>query len=324
MGDNMKTKKVFIGSIIIAGVIVILTAVFGYLLDEIILLEDRGASWYYWKLPKKELVPRFTAWFLYFSHQLFIWYGIIKLKKCKKDKSIWNKRLLIGNLVFILLHFIQTHLWYDGLAQDVPVMSSQGSVIGMLVIILIMENNRRGLFLNRKINGFNNIKKFILEYHGFYIAWAITYTFWFHPMVRTSGHLFGFFYIFLLFIQLSFAYTKIHTNKKWIFLLEVLVLFHGTAVAVGQQNNMWPMFAFGFGFLAVFTQIYSIKLRKHIYYIIQSLYILTALIVFGIGFAEKNISDIHQITWIPIIEYLLVFIIILIGEGLFKFIKYRK
>lgn len=45
------------------------------------------------------------------------------------------------------LHLVQTWLWYDGLAQDVPIWSSQGSVIVMLVLILFLEMPRRGLWL---------------------------------------------------------------------------------------------------------------------------------------------------------------------------------
>jgi hypothetical protein len=57
---------------------------------------------------------------------------------------------LLMNAFFIALHFLQTHIWYDGLAQDVSVWSSQVSVIIMLVWILLMENSRRGLFFGKK------------------------------------------------------------------------------------------------------------------------------------------------------------------------------
>ena len=31
--------------------------------------------------------------------------------------------------MFVGLHFLQTHVWYDGVAQDVSIYSSQGSVV---------------------------------------------------------------------------------------------------------------------------------------------------------------------------------------------------
>lgn len=320
----MTDKRKFLTSIAVAGGIIGLTALFGGLLDKIVLLPDQGASWYYWKLPTKETLPRLTAWLGYILHQLFIWYGIYQLQTSKDDTKKWNTWLLGMNLVFVLLHFVQTHIWYDGLAQDVPVFSSQGSVILMLVLVLIMENRRRGLFFGKKINGFKDITDFIFKYHGYYIAWAVVYTFWYHPMVSTSGHLVGFFYIFLLLIQGSMAKTKMHSNRNWVFFIEVLVLFHGTTVAVGQANNMWPMFGFGFGFIAVVTQIYLLKMKPIYRLGIQLLYIIGALIVFVGGFAGKSISDIHQITWIPVIEYALVFIILFFGEGILRIVKKNK
>lgn len=317
----MNEKKMFKVSLGVAVLLVGLTALFGGLLNKIVLLEDQGASWYYWKLPTRLTMPMLTAWAGYIIHQIGVWFGIYKLQSSKDKSTKWNQRLLIFNLVFILLHFVQTHIWYDGLAQDVPVFTSQGSVIGMLVLVIIMENRRRGIIFGKKVKGFKQIQEFILHYHGYYIAWAITYTFWYHPMVSTSGHLVGFFYLFILMIQGSFAKTRIHTNRNWVFILEVLVLFHGTTVAIGQANNMWPMFGFGFGFMAVTTQIYGLKLQVKHRTLIQVLYVIGALIVFGGGFAGKTIQDIHMITWIPVIEYGLVFFILFFGEGILKLIR---
>ena len=262
---------------------------------------------------------------MYGLHQVLVWAFIYKLQHSEQKKR-WNINLalLTINGLFIILHIIQTHIWYDGLAQDVPVMSSQGSVIVMLVLILIMENNRRGLFFGKKVPGFKNITAFIRKYHGYYIAWAVIYTFWYHPTISTSGHLFGFFYMFLLFIQMSFAYTKIHNNKYFNFILEILVLAHGTAVAVYQGNNMWPMFAFGFGAMAVVTQLYGIGLKKGVRIALQVLYLIGVIIVFGGFTGHRVISEVHQITWIPIIEYGLVFLFLFIGEGIIKLTKLKK
>ena len=55
------------------------------------------------------------------------------------------------NLIFMFLHLVETHLLFDGLAQDVPIWTSQGSVILMLVFVLIIENRRRGLFLGKRV-----------------------------------------------------------------------------------------------------------------------------------------------------------------------------
>jgi hypothetical protein len=98
--------------------------------------------------------------------------------------NVWA---LGGNALFIGLHWLQTRLWYDGLAQDVHEVTSFASVAVMLVVILIMENHRRGLFFGRKVSLVSAAGEVARKYHGYYFAWAIVYTFWYHPMENTLG-----------------------------------------------------------------------------------------------------------------------------------------
>ena len=118
------------------------------------LLPDQGADWYVWKLPSPALWASISMWALYAAHQGLVWWLIFRLKKQPALPAgqagrinIW---LLVVNTVFVALHQVQTVLFYDALAQFVPVMSSQGSVIIMLVMILLMLNRRRGLFFGKK------------------------------------------------------------------------------------------------------------------------------------------------------------------------------
>lgn len=320
----MKTWKLFSYTILGAAILTLAIGLIGPFI-EVNLLPDEGASWYYWKLPTKETIPRLTAWTFYIFHQVAVWYLIYKSMAEKKPAI---KTFLWVNTAFIGLHILQSYIWYDGLAQDVPVMSSQGSVIIMLVLVIIMDIRRRGLFFGKfknlaDLSLFKSGINFIRSYHGYFIAWAIVYTFWYHPTIASSGHLFGFFYIFLLFIQMSFIYTPIHSNKYFRFLLEVTVLFHGTAVAIMQQNNMWPMFLFGFATLLVVTQIYGIGLKKIYIRLIQLVYILGVILVFGGFTGHRQLSDIHQVLWIPIVEYALVFILLFVSIPLSK-LKLKK
>lgn len=312
-----KEIKAFYISVVFSVLVLFLIVMFGGRLDSIDLLPDQGAAWYYWKLPVRDSLSMFIVWGLYLIHQVVVWILIYKLQKSKQsDRWPINVKLLVINGIFILIHLLQTHIWYDGLAQDVPVWSSQGSVIIMLILVLIMEIKRRGLFLGKKINGFDGAINFVRRYHGYFIAWAIIYTFWYHPTINTSGHLFGFFYMFLLFIQLSLTYTKIHTNIYFNFVLEVLVLVHGTTVAINQGQNMWPMFLFGFAFVFVVTQVYGLKLSKWGIRLFQLIYIIGVIVVFGGFTGHRTIGEVHQILWIPIIDYLLVFILLFGIEGI--------
>ena len=161
------------------------------------------------------------------------------------------------------LHIAQTKLFYDGLAQDVPVMSSQFSVIFMLVFILMMENSRRGLFFGHKLKFLEEPGSFLRKYHGYYFAWAITYTFWFHPIEDTLGHLLGTFYTLMLLLQGSLFFTRAHRDRVWTGFLEVFVLIHGALVAYASfHSEKWSMFLFGFLTIFVVTQMHGMGLGK--------------------------------------------------------------
>ncbi len=191
----------------------------GQFLDRSSFLPDQGASWYFWKLPNPTFWTHATAWGFYLAHQVTIWgliyYAQTRVKKYSTGLHTINKVALGANAFFILLHFIQTQFWYDGLAQDVSIWSSQVSVVILLVWVLLMENSRRGLFFGKKMPISKQIISFARKYHGYYFAWATIYTFWYHPMESTPGHLVGFFYMFLLMLQGSMFFTRIHTNRWW-------------------------------------------------------------------------------------------------------------
>jgi len=279
------------------------------------LLPDQGASWYYWKLPSPTFWSQATAWGFYLLHQVISWgliyYAQTRVKNYTNGLHRVNLIALFVNAVFILLHLVQTHLWYDGLAQNVSIWSSQGSVIVLLVWVLLMENPRRGLFFGKRVSISKEIINFARRYHGYVFSWAVIYTFWFHPMVATSGHLIGFFYMFLLMLQGSLIYTQAHLNRWWTATLEVLVLVHGTLVAVMNGNDLWPMFAFGFAGIFVITQMHGLKLSLKARGLILAVYIATALWVYsGRGWVLLN-----EIVRIPVIEYLAIFLLAGIFAG---------
>jgi hypothetical protein len=280
-------------------------------------LPDEGASWYYWKLPSPTVWSRVTAWGLYLAHQISLWgliyYAQTRVKKYTTGLHPVNVAALGINALFIFLHLLQTQVWYDGLAQDVSIFTSQGSVIVMLVWILLMENSRRGLFFGRKAPIGQSIVQAARKYHGYVFAWAAVYTFWYHPMENTWGHLIGFLYMFLLLLQGSLFFTRIHINRWWTVTQEVAVLIHGTIVAVLQGNNIWPMFAFGFGGIFVITQMHGLGLSLRVRAVILAVYAALAVWVYS----GRGLAKLNEIIRIPVIEYLAVFVLaLLIGAVL--------
>jgi hypothetical protein len=305
------------GGILFSLIFTALIAWAGQRLDAIELLPDTGVAWYYWKLPEPTIVTRLSVWGLYLLHQFAIWgliyYAQTSVKKYTPGLHPVNLVALGANAFFVLAHFVQTHIWYDGLAQDVSIFSSQGSVIVMLVWILLMENQRRGMFFGKKAPIGKEIIEFAKRYHGYVFAWAIIYTFWYHPMVSTTGHLWGFFYTFLLLLQGSLFFTRTHLNRFWMVTQEILVAVHGTLVAVMQGNGIWPMFFFGFAGLFIITQMHGLRLSLRTRWLLLAGYIAGVVVVYsGRGWGALN-----EIIRIPVIEYLAVVVLaLLIGGGL--------
>ena len=119
------------------------------------------------------------------------------------------------------------------------------------------------------------------------------------------GHLIGFLYMFLLMLQGSLFLTRAHVNRNWTFVQEFAVLLHGTLVAWQQGNGIWPMFAFGFGGIFVITQMYGLGLSRNVRFGLILLYAgLVTWVYSGRGWSKLN-----EIIRIPVIDYLLVFVL---------------
>ena len=283
----------------------------GRRLEAVPHLPDLGAAWYYWRLPRPTFWTRATAWGFYFAQQVFNWgliyYAQTRVKKYAAGLHPVNVVALAGNALFIGLHLVQTHVWYDGLAQDVSIFTSQGSVIVLLVWVLLMENKRRGLFFGRRAPIGEEIIRAARKYHGYVFSWAAVYTFWYHPMETTPGHLIGFVYMFLLLLQGSLFFTRIHVNKWWTFVQEFSVLIHGTLVALAQAGptGFWPMFFFGFLGIFVITQMHGLGLARGVRWLLAGLYVAAAAWIY----AGRGLAQLNEIVRIPLIEYLAVFVL---------------
>lgn len=288
-------------------------------------LPDQGPAWYYWKLAEPTFITRLSAWGLYAIHQVIIWgliyYAQTRVKKYTGGLHPVNVIALGVNALFVVLHFAQTHIFYDGLAQDVSIFSSQGSVILMLVWILLMENKRRGMFFGKKAPLGKSAVDWARRYHGYVFAWAIVYTFWYHPTEHTMGHLVGFAYTFLLLLQGSLFFTRVHVNKWWMLVQELSVAAHGTLVAVQQGRGMWPMFLFGFLAIFVVTQMWGLGLSRPWKVGIIAAFVLGA----GVAYWGQPLTSVLRIAAVPAIEYLAVgALILVIGAILWAYNRVKE
>jgi hypothetical protein len=190
----------------------------------------------------------------------------------------------------------------------------------MLSLLIVMQNPKRGIFFGKKENKFMrpDVAKTFMTNHQIIFSWALIYTFWFHPMDSSPALLSGFFFMGLLFTQMTLAYTRIHFNKWWLLLVESYVAIHGTIVAIaqwvdfGSDPPMWPMFLTGFLAMVVFTYIHGLGLKNWVRWSIVAVYAIFLVILylptpFGIGRDLAYLARL-EFLWIPIILYLLAFI----------------
>ena len=323
-GKGKKAVYLWIGGIIFSLLFTLLIWILGPNLNHFIVtfVPFQGGFSYYWKLPIRNFWTMAIIWAFYLSNQFLIW-GVIywAQKNLTKQKTNPTYDLTKYNLVviaimvfFIFLHLIQTQIWFDGLAQDTPILSSMGSVIILLSMVIILMNPIRGVLLGRKASKPYTaiVTDFFRHNHMYIFSWALIYTFWFHPMASYPQLLSGFFYMFLLFTQMSLAYTRVHLDVRWIVTLESWVAIHALIVAFFNTQyfgsvDIWPMFFTGFAFMFVFTYMYALHIKKSTRIIITALYFAFLIWLYipkpyGLG---RDPSFLYRLEflWIPIILY---------------------
>ncbi len=285
----------------------------------------------FWQLPEATRnlpLSQTTAWLLYSGHQLTVWWtifvaqreyhthggfitdGVNSASGPKFTVGIrWINKLALGaNGFFWVMHLVHTHaLGYDALASTAHEMSSQGSVILMLIIILMMEGPKRGLFFGRASFCWNIEAVAVAKrYHGYVFSWAVIYTFWYHPMEGYFGHLFGFFHVWLIMLQGSLMYTTAHLNRYWRMVCEAWVFIHGMVISMQTlSSDSWPMFTFGFGAIFALTQVPGLPCLQDRHWALR----VVPLIVFIIAYVVTYVSVTkwtkpHVVVFIPMAEYM--------------------
>ena len=302
--------RAFAAGISLSFLLTFLIHALSHRLENVPHLPDKGALWYYWILKEPTFWTRTSAWGLYFCHQIAHWaciyYGQTRVKTTTTILHPIHYICLAVNLLFSVIHVIQTHVTYDGTAQDVSVLSSQGSVILLCIWVLLMENNTRGLAFGYPAPFSKELIHFARKYHGYYFSWAVVYTFWYHPAEATLGHLFGFFYTFLLLLQGSLFLTRVHLNRWWKVTLELLVLFHGVVVAYYvQEMEQWTMFLTGFLAIFLITQMHGLGLNFAVKLALAVSVVVPSMIIYS----NKKLSQLNEPIRIPVIDYLGVFLL---------------
>lgn len=284
-------------------VLLLLMLVVGPYSSDIQFRPDAGIAWYFWQRPDPDIWSRASAWMGYALHQISLWALIFSAQRQRPAYTSGlhpiNVIAIATNVLFVVLHIAQTKFWYDGLAQDTSVFSSQASVVLLLVMVLMMENQRRGILFGKKMPMPEGVGAVLRRYHGYYFSWAVVYTFWFHPIEINIGHMLGNAYILMLLLQGSLFYTRTHTNRYWTALLEVTVLVHGAMIAYLSDQEAAAMFVFGFLAIFVITQMHGLAWSKRNRWFFG----LSSMAAALVWYQGEWLLMLEEISRIPIAEY---------------------
>ena len=278
---------------------------------------------YPWRLSTSSEVARITAWAGYVCHQSATWAVLWAAQRQRPGFSSnfrWFNWAMLGvHSIFIALHTLQTQLFYDALAVDVPEVTALGSVALMLMIVLALEAPRRGLFWGRGRSQPAGMFTALKRSHGTLFTWALVYTFWYHPTEGTMGHLMGFAYLFALLWQSVLLFQRSHLDRRWTLALELLVIPHGVLVAIHQGKGLWPMFAFGFSAIFVITQMHGLQWNQRLRQVVASAWLVA---VVAIYVALDRLALWHEVLRFPVLDYGVVGLIAL-GFWLRSLVKKR-
>lgn len=105
-------------------------------------------------------------------------------------------------------------------------------------------------------------------------------------------------------------FIKSHRSKSWVLLLETWVFIHGTLTALIQPGIGWQIFSYGFMAIFLVNQIFQLKISQSKLFItiLYSLYTLT------MWLGLKKDKAYYRATFIPISEYICVYIALTIGN----------
>jgi hypothetical protein len=111
-------------------------------------------------------------------------------------------------------------------------------------------------------------------------------------------------------VQGSLMMTRMHLNRKWTFLLEILVLPHAALVAwnqvaTGSPDMLLRMFTFGFLAIFIVTQMHGLGLKPWLKNLFGFGFLASILLIY---LFDTRFVNINEVIRIPAIEYGMIFV----------------
>lgn len=277
---------------------------------------DANVVAYAYKLKNPKLINAVVPWTGYLLHNFSIWGILYKAMNEKPEYTNhlqwFNKWMLAVNGFFIILKYSTSLMFYNGLSATLSLGWGIATVGVMLMMVLAMYTNSRGMCFGRCKGGAktNEAARFLRKYHGVFISFALINDFWFHPFEGTAGHLLGIMNDCMLMWQMSMIYNRAHRNKWWCLALEIMVLPHSAIIALNRSNDLnrpqiSGMFGFAYCLILVCTQMHGVDISKAGKWALALLFVVSCTATYGLGgLRGKELKDIHEITRIPTMSYM--------------------
>lgn len=216
--------------------------------------------------------------------------GAVRHPSSRPPRSVgWSQRATLAlHAVFCSARIAHTHLLsYDGLAADVPEVTSLAAVALLLVWVWLLEAPRRGVVAGArppKALTAPALRATAVATHGYFFSFATIYTLWYHPAASTVAHLSGFLYVFLLLLQSGLAGTAAHGRRWWTATLEGWVAAHAliTAATVGG-GRLVPLFGWGLATSFMAVHVHGFGIRRRVRAAVAAAYGVGAAVAVGVG-----------------------------------------
>ncbi|KAI6656079.1 hypothetical protein LOD99_11334 [Oopsacas minuta] len=305
----------------------------------------RGVLWYRWKsLPSQQAlnfspftgikfpyslnVRAKSAWLGFILHFIFMTFMITWAKirysthhthNCPVPTApswcdytnkleIIHYVFLIGTAIFVILHLLQTHYSYDGIAQDAAEMVPIIGTVLSLVVLALMQQTERGLVFGYGLDTetFIALTNIARRFHPFIVGWDIVFTFWYHPMEGGVHHIPGLLPLLCIFIQGCLLFTTVHLNPIWRVALELLGFPHAIYIEYSHpERGRWKMFL---------TGVLLTPIVVHFHMFNMSFILTTSLLVCYVTLVVVLYRDMPWYRWteplhFPCIIFLLIFLV---------------
>lgn len=274
---------------------------------------------YVWRRQHVASLDRIAVWCCYAAHQFSSWACLFIAQRLHGNKRYVSKLramniwALVMNASFVSIHILHSATTFSSLSQDISFWSAQVCSILIIVIAIVIDNQSRGVFLGKRLPLADGAAYLLRRYHGYAVSYLIILSFWYHPVMATSGHAIGVAHSVLLLTHSSLFYTRLHLNPYWRLLLEGILVLHALPLAsspfalftlLPPDPSSWKGFLLGLLLVFATTQCFALPQWRLLSPKFRFLPLLCCLVLFLAVYQPSNFEGAASVLLLPALLYL--------------------